>query len=255
MYFLEPIRFYHAAGGVHRASCANKAMMIRTEKLTKVYNEAGKTTTALHNINMEITAGEFVAIVGPEGSGKTTLLNIIGLLDNPDGGSYYFDHKEVSTYNENERAALRKGKVGYVSATADLIDELNVYENIELPLLYLPVTKKERRERVTGMLVARALLHKRLHFPHQLSPVQQQQVAIARAMISNPALLLADEPAASLDNDSCEEVMRLLGAINDSGTTIIMTTQASCHASYAHRTLRLLEGKIITENIREQYTT
>jgi putative ABC transport system ATP-binding protein len=226
--------------------------MIKTEELVKIYPAGDTSIMVLNSVSLEIQKGEFVAIMGPQGSGKTTLLSVLGLLEQPSGGTYYFDREDVSNYSENERNRLRKGKIGYVTRNFDLIDDLNVYENVEMPLLYLHMPARERRKSVMHALEMYDLEHKRHCFPSQLSCIQRQKVSIARAMISNPSLIIADEPLAHLDSGG-EEVMRLLSGINDGGTTIIMAAQSAYEANYAHRILRLFAGKIVTENIRELF--
>ncbi|MBN2214008.1 MAG: ABC transporter ATP-binding protein, partial [Bacteroidales bacterium] len=197
-----------------------------------------------------VTKGEFVAIMGPSGCGKSTLLNILGLLDNPSGGKYYFDGKEVSKYKERQRTNMRKGNVGFVFQSFNLIDELNVYENVELPLLYLRMPGSERRKRVGAILDRMQISHRRKHFPQQLSGGQQQRVAVARAVVADPKLILADEPTGNLDSKNGEEVMRLLEELNREGTTIIMVTHSPAHAERAQRVVHLFDGHIVTENIR-----
>ena len=227
--------------------------MIKINNLSKVYTTEEVETTALNNINVEIKDGEFVAIMGPSGCGKSTLLNILGLLDNPSGGEYHFGEHEVSNYTERERAKLRKGSIGFVFQSFNLIDELNVFENVELPLLYLKVPAAERKEKVEAVLERMNIMHRRNHFPQQLSGGQQQRVAIARAIVANPSVILADEPTGNLDSANGEEVMKLLSQLNDAGTTIIMVTHSPHDANYAHRIINLFDGKIVTENIKEQF--
>jgi putative ABC transport system ATP-binding protein len=225
--------------------------MIQTEQLKKVFRTDEVETTALNDVNLEITKGEFVAIMGPSGCGKSTLLNILGLLDNPSGGKYYFDGKEVSKYRERQRTNMRKGNVGFVFQSFNLIDELNVYENVELPLLYLRIPGSERRKRVSAILDRMQISHRKKHFPQQLSGGQQQRVAVARAVVANPKLILADEPTGNLDSKNGEEVMRLLEELNNEGTTIIMVTHSPAHAERAQRVVHLFDGHIVTENIRK----
>lgn len=225
--------------------------MIQTEQLKKVFRTDEVETTALNDVNLEITKGEFVAIMGPSGCGKSTLLNILGLLDNPSRGKYYFDGKEVSKYRERQRTNMRKGNVGFVFQSFNLIDELNVYENVELPLLYLRIPGSERRKRVSAILDRMQISHRKKHFPQQLSGGQQQRVAVARAVVADPKLILADEPTGNLDSKNGEEVMRLLEELNKEGTTIIMVTHSPAHAERAQRVVHLFDGHIVTENIRK----
>lgn len=224
--------------------------MIKTELLTKVYRTEEVETTSLNKISMEIKQGEFVAIMGPSGCGKSTLLNILGLLDNPTEGSYLFLDKEVSRYNERQRADLRKANIGFVFQSFNLIDELTVYENIELPLLYLKVSGAERKKRVTETLEKLQIVHRKSHFPQQLSGGQQQRVAVARAVIANPKVILADEPTGNLDSKNGNEVMNLLSELNENGTTVVMVTHSQHDAGYAHRIINLMDGQIVAEKIK-----
>ena len=223
--------------------------MIRLKNLEKVYTTEEVETTALNSINMEIKDGEFVAIMGPSGCGKSTLLNILGLLDNPSGGEYYFGDHEVSKYSERQRAQLRKGSIGFVFQSFNLIDELNVYENVELPLTYLGVKAGERKRMVDDILKRMNISHRAKHFPQQLSGGQQQRVAIARAVVTNPKLILADEPTGNLDSKNGAEVMNLLTELNQEGTTIIMVTHSQHDASFAHRTVHLFDGSVVASVI------
>lgn len=227
--------------------------MIRTEDLAKVYTTEEVETTALNSVNVEINEGEFVAIMGPSGCGKSTLLNVLGLLDKPSGGKYYFRDEEVAGYNERQRANLRKHNIGFVFQSFNLIDELNVYENVELPLLYLGVSSSERKERVNDVLEYMAIKHRDTHFPQQLSGGQQQRVAVARAVVSRPKLILADEPTGNLDSAHGAEVMDLLTELNKNGTTIVMVTHSTHDAGYAHRIIHLFDGHVVTENIKEKF--
>ena len=224
--------------------------MIKTEKLSKIFRTDEVETTALDEVSFEVKQGEFVAIMGPSGCGKSTLLNILGLLDNPSGGDYYFNDKEVSTFSERQRARLRKNNIGFVFQSFNLIDELNVHENVELPLIYLGMPASQRKKRVTEVLEKMKIIHRRKHFPMQLSGGQQQRVAVARAVIANPHLILADEPTGNLDSANGEEVMNLLETLNNEGTTIIIVTHSQRDAEYAQRIVRLFDGQIITENIK-----
>jgi len=228
-------------------------MMISIQNLTKIFHTEEVETTAINNISMHVNGGDFVAIMGPSGCGKSTLLNILGLLDGATSGEYYFDGEEISKVNERERARLRKGKIGFVFQSFNLIDELSVFENVELPLLYLRISQADRKKQVERILEKMNISHRRNHFPQQLSGGQQQRVAIARAVVSNPAMILADEPTGNLDSTNGEEVMKLLKELNHSGTTIIMVTHSPHDAGYAHRTINLFDGKVITENFREAF--
>jgi putative ABC transport system ATP-binding protein len=225
--------------------------MIKTNDLVKVFRTDEVETTALNKVNITVEKGEFVAIMGPSGCGKSTLLNILGLLDTPSGGDYYFNGEEVARYKEKQRTNLRKGNIGFVFQSFNLIDELTVYENVELPLLYLKVSAGERRKKVTEVLERMKISHRKKHFPQQLSGGQQQRVAIARAVVTRPQLILADEPTGNLDSANGEEVMSLLTELNNEGTTIIMVTHSPSDADKAHRIVQLFDGHIVTENIRQ----
>jgi len=222
--------------------------MIKTANLRKIYSTDEVETTALNNVNLEIEAGEFVSIMGPSGCGKSTLLNIIGLLDNPSDGAYEFDGHEVSKLSERQRAQFRKGNIGFVFQSFNLIDELTVYENVELPLLYLGTSQAERKERVGAALERTQIIHRKDHFPQQLSGGQQQRVAVARAVVANPKLILADEPTGNLDSTNGEEVMKLLTEMNEAGATIVMVTHSPADAEYSHRIVHLFDGHVVTEN-------
>lgn len=222
-------------------------MMIKTVNLQKVFRTDEVETWALNNVNIEIQEGEFVAIMGPSGCGKSTLLNILGLLDNPTGGEYRLNGEDVSTYTEAQRTALRKGVIGFVFQSFNLIDELNVYENIELPLLYMGVSASERKRRVEDAMNRMAIAHRVKHFPQQLSGGQQQRVAIARAVVTNPKLILADEPTGNLDSKNGKEVMDLLTELNKEGTTIVMVTHSQYDAGYADRVINLFDGQVVTD--------
>lgn len=224
--------------------------MIKTVNLTKVFRTDEVETTALNNVSFTIKPGEFVAIMGPSGCGKSTLLNILGLLDNPSGGEYFFNGDEVSRFNERQRARMRKENIGFVFQNFNLIDELNVFENVELPLIYLGLSATERKRRVGEALEQMQITHRRKHFPLQLSGGQQQRVAVARAVVANPKLILADEPTGNLDSANGEEVMNLLERLNQQGTTLIIVTHSQRDAEYANRIIRLFDGQIVTENIR-----
>jgi len=221
--------------------------MIKTVKLTKVFRTDEIETLALNEVNFEVKKGEFAAIMGPSGCGKSTLLNIIGLLDNPSNGSYFFDGTDVANFRESQRTNLRKGNIGFVFQSFNLIDELNVFENVELPLLYLKIGTRERKEMVTKVLERMSIAHRAKHFPQQLSGGQQQRVAIARAVVANPKLILADEPTGNLDSKNGLEVMNLLTELNREGTTIVMVTHSMHDAGFAHRIINLFDGQVVTE--------
>jgi putative ABC transport system ATP-binding protein len=227
--------------------------MIKTKNLKKVYLTEEVETTAVNNVNFEVKEGEFVSIMGPSGCGKSTLLNLIGLLDNPSDGEYYFLDEEVSKYSERKRANLRKRNIGFVFQSFNLIDELTVFENIELPLLYLKVTPSERKKRVTEVMERIQIMHRRNHFPQQLSGGQQQRVAVARALVGNPKLILADEPTGNLDSTHGEEVMEMLSKLNEAGTTIIMVTHSPAYAEYGNRVVHLFDGHVVTENMKGKF--
>ena len=221
--------------------------MIRIEHLSKVFRTEEVETTALNDVSLHVKQGEFVAIMGPSGCGKSTLLNIIGLLDNPTSGNYYFNGQEVGHLKEKQRTQVRKGNIGFVFQSFNLIDELNVYENVELPLIYLKKKASEKRDLVTSILDRMNISHRVMHFPQQLSGGQQQRVAIARAVVAGPKLILADEPTGNLDSKNGAEVMNLLTELNQEGTTIVMVTHSQHDASYAHRVVHLFDGQIVTE--------
>ena len=219
--------------------------MIKINELSKVFRTEEIETIALDKVSFEIREGEFVAIMGPSGCGKSTLLNILGLLDNPSEGSYQLSGQEMAGLKERERTRFRKGNIGFVFQSFNLIDELNVFENVELPLKYLKIGAKERKERVTELLKRMNISHRAQHFPQQLSGGQQQRVAIARAVVSNPKLILADEPTGNLDSKNGKEVMDLLSELNAEGTTIVMVTHSPKDASVAQRTINLFDGRIV----------
>jgi putative ABC transport system ATP-binding protein len=227
--------------------------MIRTVGLRKLYTTEEVETTALDNVNMEVGEGEFVAIMGPSGCGKSTLLNLLGLLDTPSEGEYWILGHEVSKYRERQRANVRKANIGFVFQSFNLIDELTVYENVELPLLYLGMSSRDRKIRVNEVLDHMAISHRAKHFPQQLSGGQQQRVAVARAVIARPRLILADEPTGNLDSRHGEEVMDMLTELNEAGTTVIMVTHAPAYAEYSHRIVHLFDGKIVSENMVAKY--
>ena len=219
--------------------------MITLTNLEKIYRTKEIETVALENVNLTVNKGEFLSIMGPSGCGKSTLLNIIGLLDNPTDGKYYFDGEEVGHLKEKQRTQVRKGNIGFVFQSFNLIDELNVFENVELPLTYLKVKASERKQMVNDILKRMNISHRANHFPQQLSGGQQQRVAIARAVVSNPKIILADEPTGNLDSKNGAEVMNLLTELNKEGTTIIMVTHSQHDASFAHRTVHLFDGSIV----------
>ena len=221
--------------------------MIKTEHLQKIFKTEEVATYALNDVSLEVKKGEFVAIMGPSGCGKSTLLNILGLLDNPTAGTYLLNGTDVSHLKERERTRLRKGVIGFVFQSFNLIDELNVYENIELPLLYMKVPARERRERIEAVMKRMDILHRRKHFPAQLSGGQQQRVAIARAVVAGPQLILADEPTGNLDSKNGREVMELLSELHRDGTTIVMVTHSQHDAGYAERIINLFDGQVVNE--------
>ncbi len=219
--------------------------MITLSNIKKVFRTEEIDTWALREVSLEVKEGEFVAIMGPSGCGKTTLLNIMGLLDTPTEGTYMLNGKDVSQLSERERTNIRKGTIGFVFQSFNLIDDLDVYENVELPLLYMGVPAKERKKRVTEMLDRMAMSHRRKHFPCQLSGGQQQRVAVARAVVSNPKIILADEPTGNLDSKNSKEVMDLLLQLHEQGTTIVMVTHSQHNASFADRIINLFDGQIV----------
>ncbi len=227
--------------------------MIKTVNLKKLYTTEEVETTALNNVNLEIKQGEFVAIMGPSGCGKSTLLNIVGLLDNPSSGEYWFLDQEISKMSERQRANIRKQNIGFVFQSFNLIDELTVFENIELPLIYQGVSSSERKNRVEKVMEHMQISHRSGHFPQQLSGGQQQRVAISRAVVGEQKLILADEPTGNLDSKNGEEVMKLLTQLNDAGTTIVMVTHSTIDSEYAHRIIHLFDGHVVSENYMEKH--
>jgi putative ABC transport system ATP-binding protein len=223
--------------------------MIKTRDLVKVFLTEEVETTALNNVNLEINEGEFISIMGPSGCGKSTLLNILGLLDNPTKGEFHFLGHEVSSYNERQRADLRKENLGFVFQSFNLIDELTVFENVELPLLYLKMGSADRKKKVNKVLEQMGIGHRSGHFPQQLSGGQQQRVAVSRAVVSEPKIIMADEPTGNLDSSHGDEVMKILGELNKQGTSIVMVTHSPDYAKYAHRTVHLFDGKISNEKV------
>lgn len=222
--------------------------MIKTQALTKVYRTDEIETTALNEVSMEVQEGEFLSIMGPSGCGKSTLMNLLGLIDSPSGGAYYFLGEEVSRYSERQRANLRKAHIGFVFQSFNLIDELTVFENVELPLIYTRMKSADRRTRVEEVLESMNMMHRRNHFPQQLSGGQQQRVAVARAIVNRPHLILADEPTGNLDSANGDDVMKMLTQLNEQGTTVIMVTHSPRNAEFGHKVVRLLDGKIVSEN-------
>ena len=223
--------------------------MIKIANLEKYYRTEDVETIALNKLSLEVKQGEFVAVMGPSGCGKSTLLNILGLLDDPDGGSFLFNGIEVVDFNERKRADLRKRNIGFVFQSFNLIDELTVFENVELPLIYLGMKTAERKQKVDEVLDKIKIMHRRNHYPQQLSGGQQQRVAVARAVVNNPKLILADEPTGNLDSSNGNDVMQLLTDLNELGTTIVMVTHSEHDARYSHRVIRMLDGQTVLENI------
>jgi putative ABC transport system ATP-binding protein len=221
--------------------------MIKINDLKKVFRTEEIETVALNGISLEVADGEFIAVMGPSGCGKSTLLNILGLLDNPSSGEYYLDEKEVGHLKEKQRTEMRKGNIGFVFQSFNLIEEMTVYENVELPLIYLKVKPSERKQKVEEALRRMNISHRASHFPNQLSGGQQQRVAIARAVVANPKLILADEPTGNLDSKNGKDVMELLSELNKEGTTIVMVTHSHHDATFAHRVVNLFDGEIVTE--------
>jgi putative ABC transport system ATP-binding protein len=222
--------------------------MIKLSGISKKYRTAELETAALDGIDFELASGEFVAVTGPSGCGKSTLLNIVGLIDNPSSGQYFFGQREISQYSETRLASLRKGNIGFIFQSFNLIDELNVYENVEIPLLYKNVGKRQRRNLVREALERVGLSARAKHKPDQLSGGQQQRVAVARVVVGNPKLILADEPTGNLDSKNGDEVMGMLTTLNEQGTTVLMVTHSPSHAAHAHRTVTLLDGRVVPAN-------
>jgi len=219
--------------------------MIRLENISKSFRSETVETKALQNVNMEVRKGEFIAVTGPSGCGKTTLLNILGLLNTPDSGQYWLNGREVSTLRERDRLKLRRGVIGFVFQSFNLIDDMNVFENVELPLRYIGLSKSERKAKVNEVLERMNIIHRAAHYPQQLSGGQQQRVAVARAVVSNPQLILCDEPTGNLDSQNGLDVMHLLCDLNAAGTTIVMVTHSPHDASFAHRHVKLFDGTIV----------
>ena len=227
--------------------------MRKTKNLKKIYRTEEVETTALNNVNLDVKDGEYVAIMGPSGCGKSTLLNVLGMIDKSSGGEYFFLGEEVSKYSERQRANLRKSNIGFVFQSFNLIDELTVFENVELPLLYLGFSSSERKKRVNEVLEQMEIMARKNHFPQQLSGGQQQRVAVARAVVARPKLILADEPTGNLDSAHGEEVMKLMGELHEVGTTIVMVTHSPAYAEYSHRVIHLFDGHIVSENIQKEF--
>jgi putative ABC transport system ATP-binding protein len=225
--------------------------MIRLKNLTKIYRTDEVETTALDNVSIDINAGEFVTIMGPSGCGKSTLMNILGMLDSPTAGEYHFSGTTVSHFSEHQRTSLRKEHIGFVFQSFNLIDELTVYENVELPLLYLNASAAQRKSKVHEVLERIQIMHRRNHFPQQLSGGQQQRVAVARAIVTNPKVILADEPTGNLDSTHGDEVLRMLTELNEAGTTVVMVTHSPAYAEYGNRVVHLFDGRVVTESYQE----
>ncbi len=224
--------------------------MLKLHNLSKVYRTDAVETVALNNVNVEINSGEFVAIMGPSGCGKSTLLNIIGMLDTPSSGDYHFMNENIATYAEAKLSNIRKHNIGFIFQSFNLIDELTVAENIELALLYHNIPTSERRDRVAAVMDKVGIAHRAKHMPSQLSGGQQQRVAVARAVVGDQAMILADEPTGNLDSAHGQEVMEMLQGLNEEGTTIVMVTHSPAHSDYARRTINLFDGHVVAENIR-----
>ena len=227
--------------------------MIKTINLSKVYRTDEIETTALNSVNIDIKQGEFVSVMGPSGCGKSTLLNVLGMIDSPSSGAFHFDGQNLTDLKERERSEIRKHNLGFVFQSFNLIDELSVYENVELPMLYTKVPSGERKKRVEELLEGMNIMHRRNHYPQQLSGGQQQRVAVARAVVNKPKLILADEPTGNLDSNNGDEVMKILADLNATGTTILMVTHSQYCAEFGNRIIRMLDGQVVTENVVRQY--
>jgi putative ABC transport system ATP-binding protein len=227
--------------------------MIKITGLKKIYKTDEIETTALSEVDLEISQGELVAITGPSGCGKSTLLNIIGMIDKPDGGEYWFNGTQIAGYSEKQRANLRKNNIGFIFQSFNLVNELTVFENVELPLLYTGTGAAERKQKVETLLEQMKMAHRRDHYPQQLSGGQQQRVAVARAICNSPKVILADEPTGNLDTKHGDEVMRLLMELNEAGTTVIMVTHSPHYSQFCRRMIRLFDGKIVTENLKNEF--
>jgi putative ABC transport system ATP-binding protein len=242
----------YAIGIILEINSIKTEKMIKTIGLKKIFRTDDIETTAISEINLEIKSGEFVAITGPSGCGKSTLLNLLGMLDKPSGGEYYFNDEQIAGYSEKQRAVLRKNNIGFIFQSFNLVNELTVFENVELPLLYTNIAKAERKLRVESLLDQMNMLHRMKHYPQQLSGGQQQRVAICRAISNSPKLILADEPTGNLDSKHGDEVIKLLMDLNAQGTTIAMVTHSKHYANFCGRIIHLLDGNIITENLRKE---
>src|SRR6202166_1939381 len=247
MKITEPCRNSFLKNNPHSQYKIKKMILIHD--LEKIYRTEEVETIALNKLSFQVNEGEFVAVMGPSGCGKSTLLNILGLLDDPDSGSFLFNGIEVAGFNERKRADLRKKNIGFVFQSFNLIDELTVFENVELPLIYTGVKSADRKKKVEAMLDKVQIMHRRNHYPQQLSGGQQQRVAVARAVVNNPKLILADEPTGNLDSSNGNDVMQLLTELNEQGTTIVMVTHSEHDARYSHRIIRMLDGQAVVENI------
>jgi putative ABC transport system ATP-binding protein len=227
--------------------------MIKTENLIKTYQTDEVETTALNKVNINIKEGEFVSVMGPSGCGKSTLMNVLGMIDSPTQGNYYFNGEEIGHLSERKRSDIRKHNLGFVFQSFNLIDELTVFENVELPMLYTKVPSSERKKRVEELLENMNIMHRKNHFPQQLSGGQQQRVAVARAIVNNPKVILADEPTGNLDSANGDDVMKILSELNAKGTTIVMVTHSQYCAEFGNRIIRMLDGQVVTENVVKQY--
>lgn len=227
--------------------------MIKTENLIKTYQTDEVETTALNKVNIDIKEGEFVSVMGPSGCGKSTLMNVLGMIDSPTQGNYYFNGEEIGHLSERKRSDIRKHNLGFVFQSFNLIDELTVFENVELPMLYTKVPSSERKKRVEELLENMNIMHRKNHFPQQLSGGQQQRVAVARAIVNNPKVILADEPTGNLDSANGDDVMKILSELNAKGTTIVMVTHSQYCAEFGNRIIRMLDGQVVTENVVKQY--
>ena len=227
--------------------------MIKTVQLSKIYRTDEVETTALNSVDIEIKQGEFVSVMGPSGCGKSTLLNVLGMIDSPSNGEYFFNDLEVGGLSERKRSDVRKHNLGFVFQSFNLIDELTVFENVELPMLYTKVPTNERKKRVEELLEGMNIMHRKNHFPQQLSGGQQQRVAVARAVVNKPKLILADEPTGNLDSANGDEVMKILADLNATGTTILMVTHSQYCAEFGNRIIRMLDGTVVTENVVKRY--
>ncbi|MCH2081686.1 MAG: ABC transporter ATP-binding protein [Saprospiraceae bacterium] len=227
--------------------------MIKIENLIKTYQTDEVETTALNKVNIDIKQGEFVSVMGPSGCGKSTLMNVLGMIDSPTQGNYYFNGEEIGHLSERKRSDIRKHNLGFVFQSFNLIDELTVFENVELPMLYTKVPSSERKKRVEELLKNMNIMHRKNHFPQQLSGGQQQRVAVARAIVNNPKVILADEPTGNLDSANGDDVMKILSELNAKGTTIVMVTHSQYCAEFGNRIIRMLDGQVVTENVVKQY--